>query len=338
MSPSRWACRALLLAWFGLATGCGGTPAGHVDDRAGLLDDDGIARLETFHRLLLADHGIDYQLVTVGDAGDINRFALDAFERRATGQRSPTGRGLLLVIDPVSDRVRLEVSAALEGVYTDAFVAYLEQRQMVPFFRRERVADGILAATEMIVTRARNAARNAGFDDEPWAAFTTGAGATGAAQLGRGDDGAWRDGPSDVSVADDSPAAVVAAYLAAMGARNANPGLPIYSAATREMLAGWVVTPAQMDNIAAAYARCHAEAPRLEGTHAVIRYPPAERACAPWFLVREAGRWRLDLTMMQTAIRFGRSNAWHFAHGVEHPYGFAFSDWAFDRNGFPRTN
>jgi uncharacterized protein len=68
---------------------------------------------------------------------------------------------------------------------------------------------------------------------------------------------------------------------------------------------------------------------------AVVRYPPEERKCSPWFLVEEGGKWRLDLTMMQKAIRFGRSNAWHFDPRVDHAYRFAFEDWHFDPQGFP---
>ncbi len=67
----------------------------------------------------------------------------------------------------------------------------------------------------------------------------------------------------------------------------------------------------------------------------MIRYPVEDRACAPWFFRRDGADWRLDLTMMQRAIRFGRTNAWRFAPGVEHPYRFAFTDWTFDRHGFP---
>ncbi len=59
-------------------------------------------------------------------------------------------------------------------------------------------------------------------------------------------------------------------------------------------------------------------------------------ACAPWFFARLGGAWTLDLTMMQGALRFNHSNYWHFDPGAQHPYRFAFDDWAFDRHGFPR--
>lgn len=308
-----------------------------VQDQPGLLTPAQRGQIEDYHAAILEAYDLDYRVVVLSGAPDVNAAAARHFAETRIGNLSATGRGLLLVIAPEIDKVRIEVGRSLEPVFTDAFVAYIEERQMVPFFRSNRVADGILATTEMIVTRAQNAARNAGFDDEPWAAFTTGAGATSAARLGQRDDDAWRRGTANVTAQHDTPDAVVAAYLTAMDARNANPDLPIYSEATRAMLAEWVVTPAQMDNVVAAYGQCHAEAPRLAGDRAVIRYPPAERACAPWFLVREAGGWRLDLATLQRAVRFGRDNAWRFADGLAHPYAFAFADWRFDRNGFPRT-
>lgn len=326
---------SLLAAAIALSA-CSGPPEGYVDDRAGILDPQGRAQIEAFHGFLLRDHDIDYQLVTTRDGGNIERFAVTAFEERATGQRSTTGRGLLMVVDAAQDLVRLEVSPALEGVFLDAFVAYLEQRQMVPFFEKARLADGILAATELIVSRAQNARANAGFDGEAWTALASGAGATSKARIGADSDTTWRDRPANVTPSAGSPSEVVSAYLAAMAARNANPQQPIYSIASRDMLGKWVVTPAQMDNIARTYARCRPEAARIEGSRAVVRYAPTERSCAPWFLVSEDGQWRLDLTMMQGTVRFGRSNAWRFAR-TDHPYAFAFADWAFDQHGFPRV-
>jgi len=106
------------------------------------------------------------------------------------------------------------------------------------------------------------------------------------------------------------------------------------------MLADRVVTPAQMDAINRTYRSCRPEPTRVDarGRRAVIRYGVEQRRCAPWLLVREDDRWRLDLVESQRAIRFGAGNAWHFAERPEGPYAFAFSDWRLDRNGFPRPN
>lgn len=309
---------------------------GLVDDGASLMSDDRRQSLAEYHVYLAQDHDIDYRVVTGADIGDINAFAVERFERLAATSRSGSGRGLLLVIDAAQDIVRLEVSYALEGVYPDAFVAYIEHRQMVPFFAHGRVADGILAATELIVTRAQRAAANAGFEGEAWSNLSGGGGATAPARLDAGPEPA-PSRPQARVPAGRTPAQTLEAYFAAMQDRNADPDLEIYTPETRRMLRNWVMTPAQMDNVAKTYRRCHAEPARFgpNGDRAVIRYPIGERACSPWFFHRMEGGWALDLTMMQTVVRFGRTNAWHFEPGVEHPYRFAFEDWRFDHRGFP---
>jgi uncharacterized protein len=307
-----------------------------VDDAANLMSATERGRLAEYHAYLARDHDIDYRVVTVVGVEDINAFATKRFERLADDTRSRRGRGLLLVIDPQRDLVRLEVSYALEGTYPDAFVAYVEHRQMVPFFARNRVADGILAATELIVARAQRAAANAGFEGEVWSSASGGAGATAPARLGAGPEPAMP--PSgERAPAGSTPEQTLAAYFAALGARNASPGLGIYTPETQVMLRGWVTTPAQMDNVVKTYAGCHPEPARFAANRdlAVIRYPIRERVCAPWFFRRVDDAWALDLTMMQSSIRFGRTNAWHFAPDAEHPYRFAFEDWRFDREGFP---
>ena len=313
-----------------------------VEDGAGLMTEAERGFLANYHEKLLAGHGIDYRVVTGRGLGDINRAAVVRFEALAADLRSETGRGLLLVIDADQDLVRLEVSYALEGVFTDAFVAYVEQRQMVPFFARGRIADGILATTELIVTRAQNAAANAGFESEAWfgvggGAISGGGGATTTARLGAGPD-ISKPAPSDSAPAGRSPGETLALYFAAMAARNADPNLDIYTAGTQAMLGQWVVTAAQMDNLVKTYRRCHPRPPRQApgGAYAVIRYPPAERRCAPWFFERRGDAWTLDLTMMQRAIRFNHDNHWRLDPDVEHSYGFAFEDWRFDPHGFPR--
>lgn len=330
-----WTFGSLCLAL--LSFGCDDSGPTLVSDGAGLMSEDRSRFVETYHAYLREDHDIDYRLVTVQGVDDINRFAVEEFERLRIGALSTTGRGLLLVIDSVRDRVRLEVGHALEGVYPDAFVAYIEHRQMIPFFAERRVADGVLAATELIVDRAQRAAAHAAFDEEIWMDGSGGAGATARARLGRGPSaiepryrGRYEPG--------ETPEATLRAYLAAMSARNADPSLELYTPETRRMLEKWTVTPAQMDNVLKVYRRCVGQSVKhsSDGRRAVIRYPVDARECAPWFFERAGGRWRLDLDSMQRTIRFGRGNAWHFDPGRSHPYDFAFSDWSLDARGFPR--
>jgi uncharacterized protein len=307
-----------------------------VTDDAGLLDDAEGRYLAEYHRRLLEDHDIDYRVITIADAGDLNRFAYDAFRQQAVGSLSETGRGLLLVLDPAADRVRLEVGAALEAVYTDAFTTYLEHRQMVPFFRTGRIAEGIVATTELIVARAQEARQGRGFDPMLAAGFSLGGGATTAARIGVGPDDALAIGRPDVDPA-ETPERAIDAYLEAMGTRNARPDLALYSRTTRAMLEDWTITAAQMDTIARAYAGCGQREVRFDpsGEHAVVRYAIGERKCAPWFFVRENSAWRIDLAASQDAIRFNHRNQWRLAERDASGYGFGFADWRFDDNGFP---
>jgi uncharacterized protein len=308
-----------------------------VADAAGLLSSEQRAHMEQVHRLLGADHDLDYRVELVADVGDLDRYTHARFAELGVGSRSEAGRGLLLVLDATQDVVRVEVGRGLEGVLPDAFVAYLEHRQMLPYFRAGQVGDGVLAATELLVTRIQNAKARAGWDEEAWAAGSAGAGARIRAQIGRGRDESFAGG-SDV-FSRGSPAETVQAYLAAMAARNGNPDLDLYTIGTRAMLAGRVITPAQMDSVARAYRTCRRQSLRLaeDGTRAVVRYPVDARDCAPFLLVHEGDRWRLDFETAARAIRFGRSNAWHLVREQAGPYAFAFDDWRFDRHGYPHA-
>ena len=139
-------------------------------------------------------------------------------------------------------------------------------------------------------------------------------------------------------IAGSSPAKTLSSYFAVLKQRNKNPGLDIYTPATRRMLEEWVMTAPQMDNLVHTYSLCNAERARIDKSrrYAVIRYPIKQRQCSPWFFENIDGAWALDLTMMQRAIRFGRGNAWHFERDAQHPYEYAFVDWQFDSHGFPR--
>ena len=314
-----------------------GSSAGTVDDRAALLESAERASVADYHAALLAAHDIDYRVFTTDAATDLERAAHDYFTETGVGSRSVNGRGLLLVIDTAAERVRLEVSTSLEGVYTDGFVAYVQNRQMAPFFAAGRVADGVLATTELIVGRAQEADAGTAFAP-PMTANSMGGGASAAAALGTsGDPSAeLKRQTQRVDVRGLHPQQVVEKYLERMASRDARVDLSLYSTETATMLRNWVVTPAQMDNVARTYRDCTVDGVRINGEAAVVRYRVGQRQCAPYFLRREDDAWKLDLTALSSAIRFNHENQWRF-QTVPNDYRFAFDDWRVDRSGFPHA-
>jgi uncharacterized protein len=309
-----------------------------VDDRAPVLEAAERARIARYHAALLDTHDIDFRVLAVDSGADLERTAYDHFAAAHVGSRSKNGRGLLLVIDTASQRVRLEVSTSLEGVYTDAFVSYVQNRQMAPFFAAGRVSDGILATTELIVGRAREADAGEEFA-APMAAESMGGGASAPAPIGA------TSAPSEelkrqterVDVAGLDPLQVVESYHERMAKRDARADLALYSRATVSMLRSWVVTAAQMDAVARTYRGCTVDGVLTRADAAVVRYRVEERQCAPYFLRREDAAWKLDLTQMSSAIRFNHENQWRFQTPPASDYEFAFADWRIDRNGFPHA-
>jgi hypothetical protein len=164
-------------------------------------------------------------------------------------------------------------------------------------------------------------------DERKSVATSAGAGAETDARLGEGYQRPAASAATDTR-AGQTPAATVAAYLAAMAAHNADAALDLYTAASRDMLGGHVVTRAQMDNLVRTYRGCPPPEQRQQDGFAVLRYPAAARTCSPWLLEQgPGGHWQLDLLAMQRAFRFDTRNEWRVADArALGGYAFAFPD------------
>jgi uncharacterized protein len=311
-----------------------------VYDSAKLFTPEQAESLTQYHAKLLEVYDIDYRVTTLNLLSeiDINLVSNQLFRERTVGEHSQSGRGILLVVDAKGHKLRLEISAALSPVYTDAFLSYIEHRQMIPFFKAGRVSDGILATSEMIFTRAQDATRRKAFMP-PTESKSIGAGAANEAEIGSGyvaDFKARQRG--EYSNGTTSPVGVLDLYKSSLEARDASPYKPFFTLETQLMMSNWMVTPAQMDNEARNIKKCVPGRTFINGGYAVIRFAIVERQCVPYFFATQNGRWALDLTMMQKAIRFNHENAWHFDVSYPYlngPYSFAFSDLIFDNNGYP---
>lgn len=313
-----------------------------VIDRSGLLDPSEISTLAEYNAALLRDHDIDFRLV-LEDANlqgvTFNSRANALMEELAETTQSAQGRLILLYIDAGSDLSRLEISGDLEGVYTDIFSGYIQQQHMVYFFREQRIQDGILAASEMVYERARDASLGHDFS-VPVSVMAGGGGATAEARISNNAVIPKRASriSSEELQAGSTPMETVMLYKLSMAAGNTDPDKDIFTDATQAMMRQWTVTPAQQRNGVKGIERCAQFPSQIiyseNGERAVIRYPTEERQCNPWFLQKGAGKWRLDLNTMQQAIGFNQKNQYHFRNQT-HAYTFAFTDLRFDTNGFP---
>lgn len=312
---------------------------GLVDDRAGLLGPAEVKRLEALQGLLERDFAISLRLVILDRPSiDIDTAAGNLFED--FGRRDPTRstRTLLLLIDPRGGQVRMEVGYDLEGIYPDAFVGYIEDRQMVPFFVAARVADGVAATVELLVDRAFGTGNQHPPDSPPPLPLRHaggGAGARSAVTIGGG-----TTPPRSMVKKDDfppqpTPLGTLGLYRRILRDHLKESGLGLYTPETRQFLHRWLVTDAQQDNELRALLEVWNSAKVIiNGPRAVVRFPLEARRNPPYFLCRREKGWQLDLAAMNRLVGFNHRNQWHFRN-LGHGYMFAFADWQFDNNGIP---
>ena len=320
-----------------------------IADHAHIFSNKDMGDISSYHQMMLEKYDIDYRILTINEKVDIDIYTNKVFAEENIGSRSQTLRGLLLVIDNATNQVRLEVSGNLESIFTDAFVGYIEKRQMVPFFRLGRVADGIFATSELLRMRASEAKRGEAFDPSRFKG-SVGGGARTKTQINAGKDASFADGRNDIPAA-DTPEETLQRLFSAMKNRNARSDLDIYTPETRQYMAGMVISPAQMDNAAKRYQTCELDRVIYSKNqqHAVLLYELSNRSCDPFAFDRGPdNRWRLNLKAIGSGLGHTYGNVWYLNYAKQkesglHKYYFGFRDYyflrpkgeRFDHQGFP---
>ena len=297
-----------------------------------------------YNEALLKRFDIDFRTITTTGDKDINTFANKEFNKLQQKSRSNTGKAILMVINTTQDRVRLEVSMALEPVYTDAFVSYIERKGFVPYFRNDTIADAIYMATELIMDRANDATIGKAFMP-PMKSKSIGAGAKTKSHIGVKDEGAKKGKNISVS-SSDTPKDVLMKYLNALKKHNTNPNLDIYTDASKKFFQVHTVTEININHEIQFLEPCmQSKVYRysFEGNYAVgMNDPVKQRKCTPHFFKKEHGNWKLDIASMAQVLRFNAPMQWHFdlknrLKGEAKYYAFAFDGLTFDGNGYPNT-
>jgi uncharacterized protein len=316
-----------------------------IDDAYVVLDNTEVmAQYREFNQHLLDDFDIDFRTITTTNDEDIDIFSNQEFTKMQIKSRSNSGKAILMVVNTLQDKVRLEISMALEPIYTDAFISYIERKGFVPYFRNETIADAIYMAAELISDRAYDAQAGKEFMP-PMQSKSIGAGAKTEAHIGKTNH-SEKKGANVVASDGDTPMDVLKKYLSAVKAHNTNPNLDIFSETTKSFFSKHTVTEINQNNEVRFLTPCM-DSKQVKyasnGKHAVLLNDPVnQRKCTPHFFKKEQGKWKLDIATMAQILRFNAPMQWHFdkkerLKGEAMYYAFAFDGYGLDKNGYPFT-
>ncbi|MFW2366099.1 MAG: TPM domain-containing protein [Desulforhopalus sp.] len=308
-----------------------------LEDRAAILTLEEKERITRVNKLLLKELDIHFKLLILDKkVDDINSLAVELFDNLGTKTRG--AKGLLFLVDPLGKQVRIEVGYDLEAIFPDIFVGYLEREQMAPFFQMGRVGAGIEATSELFVSRVENASQGKEFDPSAELGQLSNYSGGGGARLDVGMNSGNLDktpisGASNYG-AQDSPEKTLQVYKRVLQNHVKDPNLSLFTPQTRKFFSTWVVTNGQQDNELLTLQKATPDSVIVSGSYAVIRFPAHNRTQAPYFLQKGDKGWMLDFSTMSKVLRMNHRNMWMFK-SLDHPFMFGFSDWTFDKNGFP---
>lgn len=136
------------------------TPRGRVNDFAGVMTPAAVQQVEAALADLERRTGAQVAVVTVPSVpgGDVDRAAVDLFQRWGIGQRGQDN-GVLLLCAIQDRRARMEVGYGLEGVLPDALTGRLMDVYLIPAFRQGDYSAGLVNTTRAV---AQIIARDAG--------------------------------------------------------------------------------------------------------------------------------------------------------------------------------
>lgn len=295
---------------------------GPVYDHAGILTDardysnDYVVRIRDRYAI----EALIVTLPGLGDRHTIEMLATELFERWRIGGRFD-GRGILLLFITESKQVKLEVSTALEDVFTDVFCGYIEDLQLRPHFFAGQLGTALLAVMEEIEHRAQ-IKRQGDYTRPSIAGLDQRLLAQGA--------GAKRDlkrfAPEEVTAAGGrypaatTPAEAWRTLLQSWRDKMRDPDLGIYTAATRLTYRDYRNLP---DSRYEKDVRTYADKPFEvieRGRYAVIFFGNRNGwDNAPFLFCRTEEGWQFDIVHQRKYIRMGKSPQW----GIEragYPY------------------
>lgn len=313
-----------------------------VIDEGGLLGHDEKAEMTRQLEAVFKDLDIEVVVATTTSMGgtDIVIYGNILFNRWRIGSRTKGNRGVLFLVAVAEEQVRCEVSYGLEDVFPDAFISYIEQRQMASYFEHAMLNPGIQAAVEMLVTRAYEGSQGKAYVPEPLASSPPDIG-------GFVSGGAGADAPVAITNPTPPVPARVGESLAEHFGAQPTPELAwqrflevqqrhikdteidLYNEPAKVILRTVPNTDAGQDRLVQMY-EGQAATIRQQGDRAAVLFLADQtQRLAPWFFRKGPPGWQFDGSMFPFTVGYDYEGRWWFST-LEHPYMFAFRDFTFD--------
>jgi len=127
------------------------SPTGPVTDLAGILDAGTQQQLLRLIGEVQEQTTAEIAILTVQstDPLPIEEYSVAIFDRWKIGKRGQDN-GLLFLVAVRDRRMRITTGYGLEGILTDGKVGEIRDREIIPYFRAGRYAEGVLRGTEAL--------------------------------------------------------------------------------------------------------------------------------------------------------------------------------------------
>ncbi len=297
-------------------------PNNSIFDYAHILDDVK-SSTENYLALIKRDYAIEALIVSLPSlppSDTIESLGAEIFSNWQIGSATG-GRGLLLLLSNKEKLIKIEVSYALEDVFTDIFCGYIEDKQLKAYFLSDQVDIGLVAVMEEIEQRSQikhQAAYTVAQIDQLDAELLSG-GAGAKRQLS---DYREEEVPAvgRLYPAGRTPDEAWQILIRSWENKVRDPDLGVYTAVTRLAYRDFKNLPdSRYEEDVSTYKNKPYEVIQND-TYAVIFFGKKKGwDNAPFLFCRTAAGWQFDIVHQRKYVRMGRSPHWGIER-ADHPY------------------
>jgi uncharacterized protein len=317
----------------------------HMLDRAGVIPPQDLPRFEQYMGWIMRESGVDIRLVFLPSTGEksIETLAVELMDQFQIGGRTGQERGVLLLYDMQGQRLKIEVGYGLEGWFPDAFVNYLVEDHARMFFSSGDPSLGLRLMLRLLQHRLREAVIGNDFDPRsiarvrPLTHLSGGAGVSAKVELANRHSivPAIADTDSLAFPAGISPSETYDNYLKWLAHWPFNTNADLFTPDSRSYLASLRISPAYAEFILLAE---YGKSFKIEERDDLaLLYFTGTPFVSPHFLVRQDGRWRMDMVaeVQNTHEHVGGEYTWAY-YGKNDRYTQTFSAMLATIKGYQR--